>query len=444
MKRKKDMYIDYERSFKMRGRKKTNWYLITLAVALAIGLAAIAFYILRDNIFAKQQISLADEKQDMEASPTSLLTPKPTAALTVTPKPTLTPTPTVSPSPIPSEAPVKVATAAAIKVKGIYVTAPAAGSERITALLELVNKTEINAMVIDVKDDRGKVTYAMDSLKVKEIKAATKAVRDMEGLIASLKEDNIYTIARIVTFKDPYLAKMHPELAIRNQDGTIYKDNNGDSWVNPYNRKVWDYLVEVAEKAAETGFDEIQFDYIRFSTGTGIDQADFGKEAKTKTKEEIITEFTKYAYEHLKPLGVYISADVYGTIINSKIDAARVGQNYMEMAKYLDFICPMIYPSHFGEGSYGVKYPDLEPREIIRKALMASKEKLSAIPEGDHKAVVRPWLQDFTASWIKNYQKYGKEEIREQVEGVYDAGYEEWILWNAGCNYTEEGLLSEQ
>ena len=104
----------------------------------------------------------------------------------------------------------------------------------------------------------------------------------------------------------------------------------------------------------------------------------------------------------------------------------------------------MIYPSHFGEGNYGVKYPDLEPQEIIRKALNASKEKLAVIPEGDHKAIVRPWLQDFTASWIKHYQKYGKEQIREQIKGVYDAGYEEWLLWNAGCNYTEEGLLAEK
>lgn len=442
--RKKDMYINYERSNKKRRKKKANRLLIVLAVVLAIGLVSITLYIVRDYFSTNQQVSFAEEKNGEEPSPTNLPTPNPTAAPTATPKPTPSPSPTPIPSPVPTEMPVNVVTAAAVKVKGIYVTSSTAGSDRMASLMEMAEETEINAMVIDVKDDHGKVTYAMDSPKAKDIDAVTNAVRDMEGLVTSLKEKKIYTIARIVAFKDPYLAKMRPELAIRNQDGTVYKDNNGDSWVNPYNKKVWEYLVEVAQKASETGFDEIQFDYIRFSTGAGIDQADFGKDAKDKTKEEIITEFTRYAYENLKPLGVNVSADVYGTIINSKIDAARVGQNYVEMAKYLDYICPMIYPSHFGEGNYGVKYPDLEPQEIIRKSLIASKEKLSAIPEGEHKAIVRPWLQDFTASWIKHYQKYGKEEIREQIKGVYDAGYEEWILWNSGSKYTEEGLLANQ
>ncbi len=448
MKRKKDMYINYERSTRNRGRKKANWLLITLTVVLAIGLAGIAIFIVKDYILANQQVSFAEVKMDTNSAPRSEPSPEPTAAPTITPTPSPTPSPTPTPTPIPSPVPTEVPeitdNRSAVKVKGIYVTASTAGSDRMVSLREMTAATEINAMVIDVKDDTGKITYAMDSPIAQDIDAVTNTVRNMEELISSLKEDKVYTIARIVAFKDPYLAKMRPELAIRNQDGTVYKDNNGDSWVNPYNEKVWEYLVEVAKMAAETGFDEIQFDYIRFSTGTGIEQADFGKAAKDKTKEEIITEFTQYAYEHLKPLGVFVSADVYGTIINSKIDAARVGQNYVDMAKYLDYICPMIYPSHFGEGNYGVKYPDLEPQEIIRKSLLASKEKLDAIPEGEHRAIVRPWLQDFTASWIKHYQKYGKKQIREQINGVYDAGYEEWILWNAGCNYTEEGLLAEQ
>lgn len=447
--RKKDMYINYERSNRNRGKKKANWFLIILAIVLAIGLAGITFFIVKDYLHASQEVSFAEVKENFDFDPMSEPSPEPTAAPTIIPTstPTLTPTPTPTPTPILSPVPTvipEITTASAVKVKGIYVSASAAGSGRMASLREMIAETELNAMIIDVKDDYGKITYAMDSPTAQEIDAVTNTVRNMEELISSLKEDEIYTIARIVAFKDPYLAKMKPELAIRNQDGTVYQDNNGDSWVNPYNEKVWEYLIEVAKTAAETGFDEIQFDYIRFSTGAGIEEADFGKAAKDKTKEEIITEFTQYAYENLKPLGVFVSADVYGTIINSKIDAARVGQNYVEMAKHLDYICPMIYPSHFGEGNYGVKYPDLEPQEIIRKSLLASKEKLAAIPEGEHKAIVRPWLQDFTASWIKHYQKYGKEQIREQISGVYDAGYEEWILWNSGCNYTKEGLLEGQ
>ena len=118
-----------------------------------------------------------------------------------------------------------------------------------------------------------------------------------------------------------------------------------------------------------------------------------------------------------------MSADVYGTIISSDIDAGLVGQNYVELAKHLDYICPMIYPSHFAEGNYGVEYPDLEPYKIVRKVLTASRNKLDDIPEGEHRAIVRPWLQDFTATWIKNYQVYGGLQVREQIVGVYGVGY---------------------
>lgn len=165
--------------------------------------------------------------------------------------------------------------------------------------------------------------------------------------------------------------------------------------------------------------------------------------AEEKTKEDIIIEFTQYAYEKLKPLGVFVSADVYGTIISSSIDAGLVGQNYVEMAKYLDYICPMIYPSHFSEGNYGVEYPDLEPFKIIRKVLTASKSKLEQIPEGEHKAIVRPWLQDFTATWIKHHQVYGGKQLREQIGAVYAAGYSEWLLWNASGKYSVDGLHAD-
>lgn len=340
--------------------------------------------------------------------------------------------------------PVEPDTRVPVKVKGLYVTSKAAGIKSIRDnLIEIADTTEINALVIDVKDDDGKITYSMDSPMAKNINAVTKTVSDMEELVKELQGKGIYVIARIVAFKDPYLAEKRQDLAIKNKDGTLYRDNNGECWVNPYKKEVWDYLVEVASKAAASGFDEIQFDYIRFSTGKGMNKVDFGEEAATKTKEDVILEFTKYAYEKLKPLGVFVAADVYGTIISSKTDAGLVGQNYTEMAKYLDYICPMIYPSHFGEGNYGIEYPDLEPFKIIRKVLTASKEKLDEIPEGEHRAVVRPWLQDFTATWLKNYMVYGGDEVRLQIGGLYEAGYEEWLLWNAGCKYSVEGLLEE-
>lgn len=332
----------------------------------------------------------------------------------------------------------------ATKVKGIYITGPVAGSaDRINELVGLVNRTELNTMVIDVKNDNGEITYKMDHDLVGEIGAKTNYVTDMEQLVKDLKEKDIYLIARVVAFKDPLLAEKKPELCIKNVDGSPFRDKEGLGWVNPYNKDVWEYLIEISKKAVDIGFDEIQFDYIRFSTDPRMKNVDFGPEAEDKSKTEIIIEFTEYAYEELNSYGAFVSADVYGAIIDSEIDQEIVGQDYVEMSKHLDYICPMIYPSHYAEGSYEIEHPDLEPYKLILASLNKSKEVLSEIAEGEHVAIVRPWLQDFTAPWISNYQKYGSKQIREQVEGVYDSGYEEWILWNGSNKYTEEGLLKE-
>lgn len=199
--------------------------------------------------------------------------------------------------------------------------------------------------------------------------------------------------------------------------------------------------MEAGTQAAEAGFDEIQFDYIRFATDSTMRQVVFDEEeTKGRSKTDIIAEFTQYAYDSLTPLGVFVSADVFGAIIGSEEDAGAVGQIYGEMAQSLDYICPMIYPSHYGDGNFGLDHPDLHPYETILGALQKSEEELSAYPEEERQAVVRPWLQDFTATYLKHHMKYGNDEIREQIQAVYDAGYEEWILWNASNNYHYGGL----
>lgn len=329
------------------------------------------------------------------------------------------------------------------KVKGIYITGPMAGHEAMADREQLAADTELNAMVIDIKNDEGIVTYKMSQPTVEELGAGTAYIRDLPELKERLKEQDLYLIARIVAFKDPLLADKHPELCIRRKDGTVFRDKNGLAWVNPYKREVWEYLVDLAREAARAGFDEIQFDYIRFPTEITDEEADYGAEAREKSKTDIITEFTAYAYEKLSPLGVQVSADVFGTVIDNENDAALVGQDYGAMARHLDYICPMVYPSHYRDGVYGIEHPDLMPYETVAAALGASEEVLNGIPEGEHRAAVRPWLQDFTAVWISHHQSYGGEQIREQIQAVYDSGCEEWLLWNAKCSYTEEGLLSE-
>lgn len=330
-----------------------------------------------------------------------------------------------------------------VKVKGIYVSGPVAGIDRMNELIALVDETELNAMVIDIKNDEGRVTYKMQTDTVLEIEAGVRYISDIEALVQKCKEKDIYLIARIVAFKDPYLAEKRPELAVKTKSGGIFKDKSGLAWVNPYRHEVWEYLLEIAKEAARIGFDEIQFDYIRFSTDLKSDKLDFGAEAENKTKTQIISEFTKYVCDGLADDEVFVSADVYGTIIDNETDREIVGQDYVEMASYLDYICPMVYPSHYGNGVYGILVPDTQPYLTVRRAMEAANKELLALPE-EERAVNRVWIQSFTATWVDGHITYGPQQIREQIQGAYDAGYDEWILWNASMKYQRDSLLTEE
>lgn len=338
---------------------------------------------------------------------------------------------------------VKIPEREPVKVKGIYVSGPIAGHSKMEDLIALVDETELNAMVIDIKNDEGKITYKMQTDTVLEIDAGVNYIRDIDALVKKCKEKDIYLIARIVAFRDPYLAEQKPELAVKTATGEVFRDKNGLAWVNPYKKEVWDYLMEVATEAAAVGFDEIQFDYIRFSTDIKAGEADFGAEAEGISKIDIITQFTEYAYETLAPLGVFVAADVFGTVIDNETDQKIVGQDYAKMAAHLDYICPMVYPSHYANGAYGISVPDAEPYRTIKEASDASVEVLGSLPE-ENRATVRVWLQSFTAKWVSGYISYGPKQIREQIKGAYDAGYEEWILWNAAVNYQRDSLLTDE
>lgn len=331
-----------------------------------------------------------------------------------------------------------------VQARGIYISAPAAGSgEIMEGILARIPGTEINAVVIDLKDDNGRVTCPMESPMVMETEASRPYVTDMAELVRRLKEDyGLYVIARVVAFRDPWLAEKKPEWCLKLPDGTVFRDRSGLAWINPYREEVWDYLVEIGTQAAAMGFDEVQFDYIRFCTEKGVNDVVFDEaDTRGRSKTDVITEFTAYASQQLAPRGVFVSADVFGAIIGSEVDAQSVGQIYVDMAKNLDYICPMIYPSHYGDGNFGIEHPDTEPYRTVLAALQGSARELAeAEQEGGDLAVVRPWLQDFTASYLDHYIEYGPEEIQAQIQATYDAGYEEWLLWSAACSYTWDGL----
>lgn len=365
--------------------------------------------------------------------------------------PTATPVPTIE---IPPGEEIWMAdfvdTRTPVKAKGIYVSPDIAKiPDKMNALYELFDTTELNSMVIDIKADSGAIVYNMDNETAKAIGATRTIINDMPKFMKRLKEHGVYTIARVVAFKDPILAKARPDLCFYNQDGSKFYDTSNSAWVSPYKEDVWDYLISVGVSCAEIGFDEINFDYIRFPTD-GVRNIDWGEEAATKTKIEAITEGIKRVCEELRPHGIYISADVYGIVISSSLDAKAVGQDYQQMSRYLDYICPMIYPSHYGFGYAGIAYPDKEPAKIISMALKSSNNKIGEIPVYQHSAVCRPWLQDFTASYLgskngeQRYLDYDAEVVRTEINAVYDSGLDEWLLWNAGGIYTAGAMLPEE
>lgn len=334
-----------------------------------------------------------------------------------------------------------------VKVKGIYVSAYVAGTaERMDEIIREIDRTELNAVVIDVKDDNGRITFAMDSPVVNEIGAGKAYISDLPGLMKQLQEHHIYPIARVVAFRDPYLAEKKPEWSLRRADGSLCRDSQGLAWVNPYRREVWDYLVEIGKQAGAAGFKEIQFDYVRFAVDSSMKDAVFDPaDTQGRTKTQAVSQFIDYAYDQLSSQGLAVSADVFGTIIKSQEDAQAVGQDYVEMAETLDAVCPMIYPSHYGEGNFGIPYPDTQPYDTVFQALQGSAAAVGTPGQaGEGKAAVRPWLQDFTASYLSHHIEYGDQEIRAQIQAVYDAGYEEWLLWDAGVSYHYGGLLPEE
>lgn len=339
-----------------------------------------------------------------------------------------------------------------VKVKGIFLTGNSFGyTKRYKNLLKLSQESEINSMVIDIKDDNGVLTYNSNVPMAIEIGAnGVVKISNKELFKDRMKEiisNNVYPIARIVTFKDRVAGFNRPDLAIKDKNGDVWKDNKGNAWLNPYNKESWEYPLKLAEEAVSMGFKEIQFDYVRFPTDGNRSNIDYGEIAKSKTKAEAISGFLKYAREKLNNKGVYVSADVFGDIINVKGDST-IGQHLETLGESVDVLSPMVYPSHYALGSYGVDYPDSNPYIIINNSMNDAIKRLSSIPE-EKRAIIRPWLQDFSAPWLKrdygkNYISYGKEEVRAQIKATYDAGLEEWILWNAGNKYTEEALKKEE
>lgn len=319
-------------------------------------------------------------------------------------------------------------------IRGIFATAHSAGGSKLNALLQLIDDTELNAIVIDVKDDHGNITYETGNAELESFGTTRKIIRDIDSLMNTLEQHEVYPIARIVVFKDTVLAKQKPEWSFLESNGSVWINNRKEAFVNPYVKEVWDYNIEVAKEAVKAGFKEIQFDYVRFPEGfeTRADRLKYST-LENYDREDIVTEFVKYAREQLNPLGVRVSVDIFGYAASAP--ASGIGQDFNGISKYVDVISPMIYPSHYGPGWFGSPVPDAAPYTTIYGAAVDTHKKLEEIDQ--YKPIVRPWIQDFTASWIPGYIPYGKEEVEAQIRALKDTGIKEFLLWNASNVYTE-------
>jgi hypothetical protein len=321
-------------------------------------------------------------------------------------------------------------------VKAIYVTPEVIIDEaKFNAILALVDRTELNAMVIDFKDESGNLLHESQVPLAREIGAVFPRY-DLNARLKTLREHNVYTIARVVCMFDPTLATARPEWAVRNsKTGGIWKNSSGVAWANAMRPEVWRYNADIALEAARMGFDEIQYDYVRFPTDGDMDAIDVGGPNTSATRTEAIYQFLKLTHDALAAYGVALGADIFGIALWDPNDNG-IGQQLERIAPVVDYICPMIYPSHFYRGSLGYDLPNDHPYEVILESLQNGGARIAGA-----QAKFRPWLQDFTYGPGIDY---GPNEVRAQIKATYDFGATGWMLWNAHAAYTEGGLLPQK
>jgi hypothetical protein len=319
--------------------------------------------------------------------------------------------------------------------KALYLSFYGIGSGRLRqAALNLVEATELNALVIDVKGDRGFIAFPSTIPLATEVGAQkTITIKDMQDLTTTLRHKGIYTIARIVTFKDNPLALARPELAVKTRDGAVWRDRERLAWTDPFRQEVHDYNIAVAVEAAKGGFDEIQFDYVRFPDARGLT---FSQPNTQKNRVAAIAKFLHDAKTALRPYNVFLAADIFGYVCWN-LDDTSIGQKLEELSADLDFTSPMLYPSGYHLGIPGYRNPVTHPYEIVYLSLKRAKQR-TGLPANRF----RPWLQAFK-DYAFDRRQFTGEEIRTQIKAAEDFGSNGWMLWNAGNVYSADGLFPE-
>ncbi len=316
-----------------------------------------------------------------------------------------------------------------LPARGLYVFRFAANTRRLKHLIDIADSTEINALIIDVKDEFGLNYESNDPLVKKNAGTQVKA-RNLQALVDTIRAHGILPVARIVVFKDSVTARNNPDHTIRKTDGTAWRDKKGLTWVNPYANAIWEYNFRVAEEAIKMGFGEIQFDYIRFPEPFRSLPQQVFPEQNGRSKPQVLAEFLKTARARFAKLGVRTTADVFG-LVTTVGGALEVGQQWEHISPYVDVVLPMVYPSHYPPGSFQLPRPNAAPYDVIHIAISRARERDAKLGiTGEH---VRPWLQAFTLGKMR--PEYGPQQLEEQKRAVYDSGYDGWVMWEPGSRY---------
>lgn len=329
------------------------------------------------------------------------------------------PTPQAPGPPVPRPLPAEI--------RGIHATMALASLDGKLAEYYGLAREGLTALELDVKDENGEVAFRRPAVPLARQIGAAKDYYDPRAVVANVRERGIYLIGRVVVFEDPILAAQRRGLAIRRPDGSVWTNDAGLGWSNPYDERVWEYNVDVAAAAARAGFDEIMFDYVRFPTDGAVESAVYAHR-KRERKGVTIAHFLAYARGRLEPLGVRVSAAVFG------LSAARdmgIGQRPRRLARYLDAIYPMVYPSHYGSGEYGVDDPNSLPGITVARSLADFRRAL----RGSDTLLV-PWLQDFSLG-----REYALGDVKAQIQAARDAESKGFLLWNPSGVYTTGALV---
>ncbi|MEX2242675.1 MAG: putative glycoside hydrolase [Fimbriimonadaceae bacterium] len=316
-------------------------------------------------------------------------------------------------------------------VRGVYMTAWIAGAtKRRAELLQMLADTELNALVIDVRDDGDNYWETGIELS-KQAKATKLAVPKPDELMQLLEDEGVYPIARVSCFVDSRLTKHEPARAVQDASGKPWVERNGRLWLDPYNKENWEYLGQVVDFAVKTGFAEIQLDYVRFPGGGKKSSMVFPAKKdwpEGTTESQVIQQFAQFIKDRL-PEGVVLSADIFGIVSSNTTKDQGIGQDMDYFPQPFDLLCPMVYPSHYAKGEYGIANPATSPYEIVLVSMRDFKTKL-------HGKAMRPWLQDFDLG-----AQYGKDEVRAQVKALKELGIQEYLLWNARNVYTPDAVV---